>query len=221
MNKTAETCKAIIIVMLLVLQAFIVTANANALDSDFAGLSEAEIAFIKKLKLIRVPVVANQPPLSFVENKSKAGYLNDLFVLVAEKLGIKVQFVHGLSYVETLGALENKQVDLLNDYSSYGSNRDFVLQTRAVHVSPFVAVGKRFADKVSAISDLVGKRIVMVNGFQQTRTIQHRYPELTLVLVNSIDEAYQLLRSSEADIYIDNATHAGFILINTWFLTWP
>jgi len=52
----------------------------------------------------------------------------------------------------------------------------------------------------------------MVTGFQQTKTIQQRYPHLKMILVDSIDQAYRKLRNKEADYYIDNATHAGYYL---------
>lgn len=205
--------KFFVLKLLILLQLAHVTAFAN-INSDLhqSLLSKEEVAFIQELSRIRVPIISSQPPLSFIENKINSGYLNDLFNLVSKKLGLEIEFIYGLSYIETLDAIKNKRVDLLNDYSSYGGQRDYILETNPVHISPFVAVGRNTVENINNINDLVNKRIVLVRGYQQTRSIQDRHPNLDIILVNSINEAYQALRSNNADIYIDNATHSGFYL---------
>jgi signal transduction histidine kinase/membrane-bound lytic murein transglycosylase MltF len=181
-------------------------------DSNFreSVLTDEEVSFLEDMPPLRVPIISKQPPLSFFENNTRSGYLNDLFELVAERLGLKVQPINGLSYSESLQAIKNLEVDLLNDYSSHGPKRDFVMETRPVHVSPFVVVGRVTDKNIREINDLADKRLVLVKGFQQTRSIQDKYPEFSVLLVNNIDEAYKALRSNDADYYIDNATHAGY-----------
>jgi len=194
------------------LSVFVCTLSYAHADSGTSNLTEEEISFVKEISVVRVPIISNQPPLSFIENGNASGYLNDLFQLVSSKLHLKVQPINGLSYAESLEAIKEIEVDLLNDYSSYGPKRDFVLETRPVHVSPFVVVGRVTADNIREINDLADKRLVLVKGFQQTRSIQDRYPEFSVLLVDNIDEAYQTLRSNDADYYIDNATHAGYYI---------
>jgi len=181
-------------------------------DTDEINLSEEELSFIEEKSAIRVPIISNQPPLSFIDNGNASGYLNDLFQLVSGRLHLEVQPVNGLSYAETLEAIKNVDVDLLNDYSSYGPKRDYVLETRPVHISPFVVVGRVTDDNIREINDLANKRLVLVKGFQQTRSILDKYPEFSVLLVDNINEAYQALRSNDADYYIDNATHAGYYI---------
>lgn len=186
-------------------------AYADIISSQ-SILSEEEVEFLKGISPVRVPVISNQPPLSFIENGHISGYLNDLFRLISEQLGLKVHSISGLSYADTLKAIKNAEVDLLNDYSSYGPKRDFVIETRPVHISPFVVVGHVTNENIREINDLADKRLVLVKGFQQTRSIQDKYPEFNVMLVDNIDEAYQALRSNDADYYIDNATHAGYYI---------
>lgn len=176
-------------------------------------LTSAERDYLKTLPALQVPLIAHQPPLSYIENGQPAGYLNALFELVASSLGIRYKRNYEYSYAESLQALQDGKVDLLNDYSSYGANRDFVKHTSPVLTIPFVAIGRSLdSDPVRSIDSLQDKRLVLVSGFQQTRTIQQRYPQLDFMLVDNIEQAYRALRTREADYYIDNATHAGYFL---------
>ncbi|MES9957259.1 MAG: transporter substrate-binding domain-containing protein [Sedimenticola sp.] len=175
-------------------------------------LTREERAYLQDLGLLKVPFIEYQPPLTFSKEGVPSGYLNELLEQVAELLGIEFEWVRGLSYGESLQVLKEGRVDLLNDYSSFGDRRAFVLPSRPILRAPFVAVGRSGSPPVRSVDDLGGKRLVLVSGFQQTRTIQQRYPHLDLLVVDSIDRAYRALRARDADYYIDNATHAGYLL---------
>lgn len=132
---------------------------------------------------------------------------------MAGRLNLKFKRTTDYSYAESIIAIQNRQVDLLNDYSTFGVNRDFIMQTSPVLTIPFVAVGRSNArDSISSIEFLRDKTLVLVSGFQQTKTIQQRFPHIKFILVDNIDQAYRALRNKKADYYIDNATHAGYFL---------
>ncbi len=185
----------------------------NSLTSLNIQLTDAEKDFLDHLPVLRVPLLTDQPPLSFLENHQPAGYLNALFEYVASSLNLKYKRDTNYSFASSIQALQNREVDLLNDYSSSGKIRSSILHTKPVITIPFVAVGHATEDdSIRSVKSLKQKTLVMVTGFQQTKTIQQRYPHLKMILVDSIDQAYRKLRNKEADYYIDNATHAGYYL---------
>jgi|GEM_PF-250016 len=178
-------------------------------------LTSEEEQYLQSLPPLKVPLIEDQPPLSFIRDGRPAGYLNDILTKGAELLGIEIQRISGLSYAASLEALKQNNVDLLNDFSSFGKNRDYLLPTQQVLTTPFVAVGKVTSNDIYGIADLEKKQLVLVKGFQQTRTIETRFPNLDYQKVASIEQAYQLLLTGEADYYIDNASHAGYYLQNS------
>jgi diguanylate cyclase (GGDEF)-like protein/PAS domain S-box-containing protein len=175
-------------------------------------LTAEERAYLDGLSSLRVPVIEGQPPLSFTADGAAAGYLNELFAELADALDLSVEWVRGLSYAESLSALERADVDVLNDYSTTSEPRPYLLETDPVLSVPFVAVGRSDASPVRGVSDLAGKRVAVVVGFRQTQLLRGRYPDLDLVSVDGIRDAYRALRSGDADYYIDNASHAGYYL---------
>ena len=191
--------------------------DSNTSDStaqptiEARGLSEAERNYLRQLDRLRVPLIDNQPPLTFIEEGQPRGYLNELLNLVSNRLGLEIERFPS-SYTDSITALKNGDADLLNDYSSNGDLTPNILETPAVLLSPFVAVALTDTTPIRGIDDLRGKRIVTVKGFQQTRALQAVRPDFNILQVDSISDAYRALRSRDADYYIDNATHAGYYL---------
>jgi len=92
----------------------------NSLTSLNIQLTDAEEDYLEHLPTLRVPLITNQPPLSFLENEQPAGYLNALFEYVASSLNIKYIHDTNYSFSSSIKTLQNREVDLLNDYSSSG-----------------------------------------------------------------------------------------------------
>lgn len=174
-------------------------------------LTRDEQQYLQQLSRIRVALIDNQPPLTMIEAGEPRGYLNDLLFRLADGLGLEVEFV-AMPFSQSVEALQEGRLDLLNDYSPHPGQSRVLLETRPVINSPFVVVGSADRPPVRSISDIVSRKLVMVKGFQQTTLFRERYPEQDLMLVDSIDEAYRALRSRDAAFYIDNATHAGSYL---------
>jgi diguanylate cyclase (GGDEF)-like protein/PAS domain S-box-containing protein len=194
-------------------------ANSARIPREFfyararSRLTVEERAYLDSLAVLRVPLMQGQPPLSFIESEQPAGYLNELFTEIAGSLGMRFEWMRGMSYADSLVALQRGAVDIIiNDYSPSDDARAFSLESKSLLTVPFVAVGRSTAAPVRQVADLVGKPVAVVNGYRQTRVLQQRYPALTLIPVEAIDEGYRALRSGDADYYIDNASHAGFKL---------
>lgn len=194
-------------------------AYAHQSDAEYSDrpprgelqLNPDEIRYLQQIGELSIPLVRGQPPLTFTENGAPRGYLNELLEGISTKLDLEYHRFEA-SYTDSIQALRNNRADLLNDYSSYGDRPEYLLESDPVLISPFVAIGRADSEMIRSMEDLRQARLVLVSGFQQTRTVMERYPELNVVLVDSIDLAYRSLRSRDADYYIDNATHAGYYL---------
>ncbi|MBF0266124.1 MAG: transporter substrate-binding domain-containing protein [Gammaproteobacteria bacterium] len=194
-----------------------VKIKTNDLNKEqiIINLTDEEKTFLQSLSSVRVPIIDYQPPLTYIEDNIPKGYLNELLIKVLQRIGVQIEQVYGLSYKESIEALKQDKVDLLNDYSSTDVQPEYLFHTQPVLQTPFVAVGRLRSESVSTMTDLRHKRLVLVKGFQQTRAIQKLFPNYNITLVDNIDIAYQYLRSKQADYYIDNATHAGYYLKNS------
>lgn len=176
------------------------------------SLTEEETRYLENLPLLRIGATSGQPPLTIVQGDLPQGFLNDLFRQVAELLELRYEWAPQADQLSAMQALGQGDIDVLTNVSTGADSAFRILQSDPVLRAPFVAVGRPDRPPVSRMSDLTDKRLVLVKGFQQTRTIEQRFPAIDVALVASINEAYRALRSGRADYYVDNATHAGYFL---------
>lgn len=192
-------------------------SHSTKLDQDFfyqnipiINLSSEEKDYLKQLGTVRVNALSNNQPLSFRGLGQPSGFANDLLVKVLESLGVRIHWQDNVSYSEALQAIKKGQLDIQSPYSQFGKPREHILATKLFHRVPFVVVGRYGSAPIKSIKDLEGKRLVLVKGFQQTITVLQQYPYLQVRLVENIDKAYEIIRSNDADFYIDHATHASY-----------
>ncbi|GAA5316838.1 MAG: hypothetical protein AseanaTS_20420 [Candidatus Pelagadaptatus aseana] len=219
-NRTSATLRAGLLIVFLGLAIIANRINADTTVNDTSSdllrstLTDAEQQYIASLPTLTIPLTDDQPPYTYAINGRPTGYLNELLDLILDQLGVKYERVPNLTYNQTIQGMKGGEYDLLNDYSAYGSERDYIIDTSPVLTVPFVAVGRTNESLIKSIDDLTGKRIALVKGYQQTLAIENKYPAIDIVYVDNIDAGYRSLRTKEADYYIDNATHAGYKLID-------
>lgn len=176
------------------------------------SLTEEETRYLEGLRLLRIGVTSGQPPLTILQDEVPQGFLNDLFRQVADLLDLRYEWAPQADQLSAMQALGRGDIALMTNVSTGADSAFSMLKSEAVLRAPFVVVGRPDLPAVTRMSDLADKRLALVEGFQQTWTIQQRYPAIDVELVGSINEAYRALRSGSADYYVDNATHAGYFL---------
>jgi diguanylate cyclase (GGDEF)-like protein/PAS domain S-box-containing protein len=175
-------------------------------------LPQDELRHLREQPVVRVGVPGGQAPLTYLEDGQGQGYLNDLMRQATGLLGLSVEWHPVEDHRAGLDALARGEIDAVTNFSLGTVIEPTPLQSDTVFQAPFVAVGHADSPSIRNVAALEDKRLILVAGFQQTRTIQNQYPQIATTLVSSITEAYRALRNGEGDYYIDNATHAGHFL---------
>ncbi|MCK5098376.1 MAG: transporter substrate-binding domain-containing protein, partial [Desulfobacteraceae bacterium] len=86
--------------------------DATTKKADRAVLTMEEQAWIKQHPVIRVSSELNWPPINFVGNGVPSGFSVDYIKLVAEKIGIQLEFISG-NWSDLLQKSYDKELDLM------------------------------------------------------------------------------------------------------------
>tara|TARA_R110001592_G_scaffold97541_4_gene279457 strand:- start:7242 stop:8297 length:1056 start_codon:yes stop_codon:yes gene_type:complete len=98
---------------------FIFCANitmAHANDGK-VKLTKQEQLYIQQYPTIKVHSVEDWHPFNFIENGIVSGYNNDLIRLVANKVGLDIEFIFAYQWNEYLEKLRNKEIDVISSIS--------------------------------------------------------------------------------------------------------
>lgn len=126
------------------------------------------------------------------------GYMIDMFRLLLEPLGYKIQFVPYQNPSELLASLETGEIDVTTPLSFNSERRAYGSFTEAVHTFSFGVFVSRGGAQIAAEEDLAGLRIGVSEGSQADRLLQS-IEGVTVVPIESGDELLIPLLAGDVD----------------------
>lgn len=176
----------------------LVLALAGAATAALVACGSPEAA---EGQTIKVGTLTDAPPVVFLKDGRFTGFDNELLRAVAERQGIKVEFV-GVEFATLLAKVANGQVDIgSSSISATEKRRQTVAFTDGYEIGYTTIVGK--ADTaVTGIDGLAGKRVGVVQGTVQDEFAGGKLPGAQVVRFPDYNSAFAQLRSGGLDVWI-------------------
>lgn len=197
--------------LLLLLQVSVVFAQSNSAAPD---LTVEELAFIKQHPVVKASNEMEWAPLDFVRDGQARGFSVDYLNLVAEKVGLKVEYVNGYAWDILLGKLENREIDIAQSIIQTPDRNTYLNFTKPYLDLPMVYFGRENSDRINSIEDLNGKRVGVVESSVPADIYEKSYPHLDLVSFNSTIQALKSLSAGSIDVHAD-ILPVSLYMINT------
>lgn len=200
--------------ILLLVQVWPVWAQTTTLQSRPVvpiKLSPQEQAYFQSHPVIRTQSEADFPPYDFSVGGEPQGYSIDLLNLLAQHIGVKVEYVSGHTWAEFVLMHRQGKLDLLHslvttpDRESAGIFSEPYARTKTVFLK-----GKETPD-ITGFDQLAGKTVAVGRGWAQEEFFEKNYPKIKLLRVNTIEQMLESVSSGAA-----HATLEGDAAIEYW-----
>lgn len=171
------------------------------------------LAGIVRAAEVRVGVYENEPKIFTNAQGVPSGIQIDILKAVAEKEGWQLIYV-SCEWADCLKKLKAGNIDLMPDVA-YSAERDLYLD---FHSTPALyswsQVYRRNNVEISSLLDLNGKRIALLGGGIQEKTIADMLAgfnvKAQLIQTKTMEDAFQLAKSGQADVAISNQYFGEF-----------
>lgn len=194
---------------------FYIVGNASAQEIDFTVLEQK---WIEEHPVIEVSGGSEAPPIQFIRNDQAYGYSIDYMKLVAEKAGLKFNFVNEERWTDSYEKIKNREIDIIHSISQTEERDEFLNFTQPYIDYHFSYFGPKGSAPINSIKDLQGKRIGVIDGWATTKIYQKDFPHLNLIYQTSqLDGLYEL-KNGSIDVFILQEP-AGNYLIEQNFIT--
>ena len=166
------------------------------------ALTAEEQVWLKQHPVIRVHNEKDWPPFNFAEHGRPKGFSIDYMRLLAEKIGLRIEFVTGPTWDEFLGMMKAGELDVMLNIAQTAERQTYLAYTpEFVNLTPTLYTRKDFP-QVRSIEDLYGKRIAVPKGFYIAELLKP-HPQVEIVEVRDIVEAIQAVSVGKADALYD------------------
>lgn len=176
-------------------------------------LTPGELAWLKEHPAVRISNMMNWAPLDFVEGGEPSGFSMDYARLVAEKVGLKLDFVQGYAWDELLAMGRNKELDMFATINHTPDREGFLVFTQPYLVNnPWGVFARSGSAPVRRIEDLAGRKVAVNKGFAQHEYLVKNHPEIELLAVESIAEGFNAVATYNADVYLIREMNGNYYI---------
>ncbi|MEA3353606.1 MAG: transporter substrate-binding domain-containing protein [Campylobacterota bacterium] len=186
-----------------------------AVDSNI-NLTVHEKDFLAKHKTIKVSNVLDWAPYDYNIDGIPKGYSVDYMKLLANKIGIELEFVAN-NWKNSLEDLENKKIDIIHTISKSDKKRlEYTLFTKP-YLNIRYSLITQNNSKIKTLDDLKNKKIALVKGWTSTKYIKENYPDIEVIEKDTSKEMLTEVAFGQVDAAIDDFVTANYF-INKEFL---
>ncbi len=194
---------------IVVLVLFIISVNWAVPIS----LTAEEEKYLNNHPVINVQSEMDYPPFDFVEAGNPTGYSIDLLNLIADKLGLSIQYINGYSWAELVSLYNEGSIDLLHSLSQSPEREKEGNQfSESYRRFKHYFITRLESPPITNISELDGKTVAIGKGWATVDFIKKHYPGITVMLVKNSNEMLDAVSSGKAYATIEAKTVASYII---------
>lgn len=163
------------------------------------NLTQEEWNYLKHKKVLKVQNDSNLTPYNFNENGIPKGFTVDYMNLIANKLGIEVEFVQG-NWDDFLNQLEAGNLDIVMNMLKSKAREERFLFAQIPYIELEPAMINRIEDKdVTSFNELNYKTMALVKGYHSYDRVKLEYPNITVFPTDNTLEMIQAVANKKAD----------------------
>ncbi|MCF8025392.1 MAG: transporter substrate-binding domain-containing protein [Desulfobacteraceae bacterium] len=181
-------------------------------------LTTDEKVFLRKHPVLRVDNLKNWPPFNFNEKDRPQGFSIDYMKLLADKLGVEIEYVTGFVWGEFMDMLQTGDIDILCDVVETPNRKKTISFTEPYLTIFSGIVVRKGNERFAGLNDLAGRKVAVPKDFYYQEILKRDYPRIQIVVENDTLDCLRAVSSGKAAAALSEKPVFDY-LINQHFLT--
>ncbi|MGZ5054995.1 MAG: transporter substrate-binding domain-containing protein, partial [Methylobacter sp.] len=188
--------------------AFLNTATADNFDivptkntpDPVVQLTVKEREWLENHKTIRIAFDGSLPPYSFLNDSGQPeGIAVEVINILSKRLGLKFETYPQTTWNKLYEAAAARKVDVVATMVNRQDRRQWFFFTQPYLLKSLVIMTKRDNTIIKNRSDLAGKKVSLVKGYQFIDRIIKEFPSVTPYFVSSMLDELKAVSTEKAD----------------------
>jgi len=190
----------------------------SAMDTVRINLTPEEQAFLETHPVIRVHNEQSWAPFNFYEHETPTGFSIDYMNLLAEKIGLHVEYTSGPAWNEFISMIRDRQLDVMLNIVKTEEREKFIRFTREPYIeTPRAIVVRKDDSTVRNFQDLYGKTVAVEKGFFYENYLKQNHPEINIITVKDTVETLRAVANGDADATLGVIAVEQFLISKHFF----
>lgn len=169
--------------------------------SNLIALTAEEKTWIKNNPIMKYSEI-NWKPLSIIENNKMSGIMGDFLDIVAQRTGIKFEYVPSTSWLHVLEQFKEGKIDLVPGIGSSPQEKSLGTISKMYAKYPMVIVTNNDFTYLKDLSDLKNNTIAVPKYYTSYNFIVKNYPHIKIIPTETISEALLLVQEKKAAAFV-------------------
>lgn len=168
------------------------------------GLTEEERTWLAANSIVRVSVDKNgAAPLEFIDDEGNfSGISGELLSEVGELLNIEFEIVESSSWQESFEQIKSSNSEVIATIINTEERQKDLIFTESYYSESKVIFAQTDAINFATIENLYGHTVAQLKNDATTEFIKSNYSAITVIEVDNLSEAIELVSSGRADAHI-------------------
>lgn len=180
---------------------------------DRISLTAGERAFLAAHPVIRVSNEQDYPPYDFAIGGKPQGYSIDLVNLLAERIGISIQYVNGYSWKQLTDLFEEGKLDLLHTLSRTAAREKIGRFSEPFRYYKNHYIVRKDRPDIDNIRQLYGKTVAVGKGWGQAEYLAQQHPAVNLLPVDDVGAMLEAVSTGTADAMISEVPVVQYLFV--------
>lgn len=179
------------------------------LGSPFVSLADLPIEtpdreWLDARKVLRVGIaIADYEPIDITSDRNRyQGISADYLSLIGDALNMPMQVVGFARREEAIAALRSGGIDIITSANGFERGVPGLAFSTDYMPDRSVVVGR--GNDASELSDLTGKKVVLVDGYADFEVMHSVYPGSEILIAPNLHSALEALSQGEVDAFVGN-----------------
>jgi PAS domain S-box-containing protein len=168
-------------------------------------LTDTEKTWLSKHKDFRLGIDPARPPFEFFDSEGNYSGIGSSYVkAVEERLGITMEPLQGLSWSQVMSKAKAGEVDILPALVRTKARETYLNFTKSYISLPMIIASRKDTPYLDSLSDLAGLKVGVVKDHMTVGLLNQDYPNLKVVLHETLAQGLEELNAGRIDVFIDN-----------------
>ncbi len=175
-------------------------------------LTKQEKAWRSKHQVIKVSNEMEWSPVDFVADNQPQGYAIDLINLLAERIGIHVNFINGFTWNELEELFKKGELDILQPIKKTAEHEKIAIFSQPIIQYKTYFVTRSKNPLVHDFSQLYGKKVAVAKGLRMENFLKQNHPEIHILEVDNQEKMIEAVYHEKAYATFGNEIVASYII---------
>ena len=173
-------------------------------------LNAEQKSWLMRHPVIRLGALRDWAPVEFVDDEGNLiGVTADLISLIEKRAQVAIEVKLFDEWDDIVSALKAREIDMVASMDKTTERETFANFTQEYWPQHWAVVTDFNQESVSFISQLKGKRLAVVKGYQLIPFIHQRFPQILLQVVPDHRSGFIAVRNGQADAFIDGMANVA------------